>query len=60
MISLQDEKLWNINDESLTSGFIERETPFYREEQECIINNNKYIISIIDTIIKQYNTIKEL
>ncbi len=60
LTSLQDEKLWNINDGSLTSGFIERETPFYREEQECIINNNKYIISIIDTIIKQYNTIKEL
>lgn len=60
LISLQDEKLWNINDESLTSGFIEKETPFYREELEDIINNNKYIISIIDTIIKQYNTIKEL
>lgn len=60
MISLQDDKLWNINDGSLTSGFMEKETPFYREELEDIINNNKYIISIIDTIIKQYNTIKEL
>lgn len=60
LISLQDDKLWNINDGSLTSGFMEKETPFYREELEDIINNNKYIISIIDTIIKQYNTIKEL
>lgn len=60
LISLQDEKLWNINDGSLTSGFIERETPFYSEELEDIINNNKYIISLIDTIIMQYNMIKKL